>query len=169
MPMLPQKALFALWIFTDKYRMASLGNHIINLVFAAISPSQGLVDEMEVLKMVYEHTAKGAGLHKMVAEAAAIQDWPPEQLQKQLSSSDQVPRWLMCFTLDVLAKTRELASRGLCNDVRQYWIGVDVCNYHHHDAVHTDIVPTDAVLDDAVPANAAPAAECTELSPHDDF
>ena len=130
--MLPQKTLFALWLFGDKRLMPALCNYAMNLIFAAISPSQGLRLDEDVPRMVYEQTLKGAKLRSLIVEAAAVEKIG---LGENLEINGDDALYTAEFLVDLTERLKALASAGMFpSDKLSYWRGLDLCSYHKHGA-----------------------------------
>lgn len=131
-PILPQETLFALWIFGDVRLIPMLCNHVINLTFAAISPSRGLDINEDVPRIVFQNTTKGAAMRKLFVEAAAVGD-NHSQLQEKLEDAESA-YWMKDFLLETLVRMKEMRSKlPSYGDKNAYWAKLNVCDYHQHE------------------------------------
>ena len=129
-PVLPQKTLFTVWLFADRRLMPELCNHVVNLIYAAISPSRSIDFDGGLVEMAFSNATPDGHLRRLLVEASTVGFI---NLRERVDVDGGAPDWLKDFMFEVLARTKKLAAeRRYPTDPAMYWIDVDVCEFHTH-------------------------------------
>ena len=114
--------------------MPELCNHVVNLVFAALSPD-AIEFNVDLVTVAFDESKgkRADPLRKLLGEATVIGNINVHEHFVPLIATP----WPLClekFLLDVTARTKELASKGLYPATpAAYWVTQDLCKFHKHD------------------------------------